>query len=300
MARFYASFDNSTVSSIEAGTTDNFYQRLSMTNGSTIKSALVSARDALSAGMYAQLDTVNKNGLLGTTVPTNGYTISGGNFSGSPTNTVYTNSNAVWQTDPRAVRTTTSTVTNITVANSTAVSPLDPYSFSSTLYTNATTAVQNMLSAISPPSGFSGNGPYARIGLDSFRTLASIWTDHALTFVAWDDYTPGTVQSLTAVPFGTAGAFTVTASWLNYQYSNDENQSGKVRVQMSLGSTTGGNNYSFDSGLITPPLTKEVQWNFAPTADSYLLNVFVIVYDAVIPAHAGTAASVLNQAITVV
>ena len=147
MARFYASFTNTSVPAIEATDGNNFYQRLTMTDGSAIRSALVSTRDALSAAMYAQIETVNKNGLLGVNVPTNGYTISGGNFEGA---NLYTHPQAVWQSDPRNARTSVASVTNITTSNATPVSPPDPFSILNTYYTDAATAVGNALIIPSP------------------------------------------------------------------------------------------------------------------------------------------------------
>jgi hypothetical protein len=237
MARFYASFDNSTVSAIEATSGNNYYQRLAITNGATLKTALVAARDALSAAMYAQLDTVNKNGLLGVVAPADGFTIGGGVLSGS---NIYTNAQAVWQSDPRAVKTSVSTVTDITVANSTAVSPADPYSISSTLYTDATTAVQNVLNAIAAPSGFTGNGPYARLGQNTFRTLASIWTDHALTYIAWDDYSPGAPSTYTPTQPASQSRtlpLTITLPW-DWQFTAD--RAGNAIVYARLDRSDGG------------------------------------------------------------
>jgi hypothetical protein len=63
MARFYASFDNSTKSALES---DKF-ERKTYTNGSTLKTALVNARAALSAGFYAVIESVNRKGRSRTT-----------------------------------------------------------------------------------------------------------------------------------------------------------------------------------------------------------------------------------------
>ena len=244
MARFYATFDNSTNASIEALSGNNYYQRLAITNGTTLRSALVAARDALSAAMYGQLNAANENGSLGVTVPTNdngtSYIISGGTLSGS---NVYTNAQAIWQSDPRAVKTSVSTVTNITVANSSGVSPVNPYSISSTLYTDATTAVQNVLNAITAPSGFTGNGPYARLGQYPWRTLASIWTDFPLTFIAWDDYSPGAASSYTPTQPASQSRtlpLTITLPW-NWQFTAD--RAGNAIVYARLDKTDGGSNF---------------------------------------------------------
>jgi hypothetical protein len=284
MARFYGTFDNSTNSGLEAASGSNYYERKAFTDGTTLQTALVNTRAALSSAVYGQLNAVNRNGDLGIVVPSGAITIGGGSLSFG---NVYTNTGAVWPSDPR-VRPTT----QITVANSVAVSPVDGGSITASLYTDATTALGNAL------AGIAGGGPNGRLGLDAWRTLASIWHDHALTFLAWDDFTPGQVQGLSTAEVGGAGSLAVTIQWTDYEFVNDSNSAGKVLVVASLGSTTGGNNYDFDSGLIAPPGAKQAVWNVAPTADTYELVATVRVYDAVIPAHEGTFATT-SKTITV-
>lgn len=297
MARFYASFTNATVPAIEALDGNNFYQQLNMTNGSTIRAALVSTRDALSAAMYAQMETVNKNGLLGTTVPTDGYTISGGNFEGS---NLYTHPQAVWQSDPRNARTSVASVTNITVSNSTAVSPADPFSVLNTLYTDATTAVNNALNAIAAPVGYTGNGPYARIGLDTFRTLASVWTDHALTYIAWDDYTPGTptIQPPTK-PAAQARSLplVIPVTW-NNEYVAD--RAGNAIIYARLDKTNGGsdfyimaNNVSQSALVLSYDATLPA---YSLPAGEYRLTYRVRFQDATITAHLSDNAEYVSAA----
>jgi hypothetical protein len=284
MARFYGTFDNSTNSGLEAASAGNYYERKAFTDGTTLQTALVNTRAALSSAVYGQLNAVNQNGDLGIVVPSGAITIGGGSLSFG---NVYTNTGAVWPSDPR-VRPTE----QITVANSVAVSPVDGGSITASLYTDATTALGNAL------AGIADGGPNGRLGLDTWRTLASLWHDHALTFLAWDDFTPGQVQGLSTAEVGGAGSLAVTIQWTDYEFVNDSNAAGKVLVVASLGSTTGGNNYSFNSGLIAPPGAKEVVWNAAPTADTYELTATVTVYDAVIPAHEGTFATT-SKTITV-
>ena len=284
MARFYGTFDNSENSGLEEASGSNYYERKAFTDGTTLQEALVNTRAALSSAVYDELNAVNRNGDLGIVVPSGAITIGGGSLSFG---NVYTNTGAVWPSDPR-VRPTT----QITVANSVAVSPVDGGSITASLYTDATTALGNAL------AGIAGGGPNGRLGLDAWRTLASIWHDHALTFLAWDDFTPGQVQGLSTAEVGGAGSLAVTIQWTDYEFVNDSNSAGKVLVVASLGSTTGGNNYSFNSGLIAPPGAKEVVWNAAPTAGTYELVATVRVYDAVIPAHEGTFATT-SKTITV-
>lgn len=277
MARFYGTFDNSTNSGLEAAAGSNYYQRKAFTDGATLKDALVNTRAALSSAVYAQLNAANRNGELGIVVPPDAITRGGGTLLFG---NVYLNTGAIWPADPR-VRPSAI----ITTANSTAVSPVDGGSITDSLYTDATAALGNAL------AGIADGGPNGRLGLNVWRTLASLWHDHDLTFLAWDDFTPGQVQGLSTAEVGGAGSLAVTIQWTDYQFVNDSNASGKVQVVASLGSTTGGNNYSFNSGLIAPPSTKEVVWNETPTADTYELTATVTVFDAVIPAHEGAFAT---------
>jgi hypothetical protein len=270
MARWYASFDNSTVTAIQ----DLLYERVAISNGSTLKSALIATRAALSSAAYAVINAGNRDGSLGIVVPNDVVTRAGGNYAWS---NLYTNTGAVWPSDPR-VRPTAP----IVAAGSIAVSPTDAGTITESLYTDAQTAVENCFTAMT------GGGPRGRIGLDPYRTLASIFHDHALTYLAWDDFTPGAVQTLTVSGLGGAGSYAATASWLNYEFANDENASGAVRVLMGL---SGPETYSFDSDWITPPAGKAVTWNLpgpAPIAGSYTLEANVRVRDAVISTHVGT------------
>lgn len=179
MARFYATFDNSTESGLEG----NRYERKAFTNGAALKQDILDTRAALSAAIYGQMDAANRNGSIGRVIPANAISLDGTNLSFG---NVYTNTAAVWPSDP-SVRPTTA----ITTANSTPVSPTDGGVVSQALYTNATAALGAAL------AGIAGGGPNGRIGLNAWRTLASLWHDHALTYLAWDDFTPGTPQNFT-------------------------------------------------------------------------------------------------------
>ena len=289
MARFYSTFDNTTNSALEAGTTANFYQRVAISTGTTLQSALVSTRSALSTAVLAQLNVANRDGSLGIVVPPDVITRAAGDLSWT---NVYTNTGAVWPADPR-VRPTA----QILSTNSTAVSPSDPGTISDTLYTDAQTALENCLTAMT------GGGPRGRLGLNPWRTLASLWHDHNLTFLAWDDFTPGQVQGLTAVGLGSSGAYGVTIEWTSYEFANDENQNGAVLVQGSMTQTSGGSNYyTFNSGYIQPPSSRSVLWTLptpAPASGTYTIEASVRVRDAVITAHEGTQANFLQTGVVI-
>lgn len=209
MARFYASFDNSTKETLE----NDKYQQKTYTNGSALKTDLINTRAALSSGFYNAIDAVNRDGSAGIVVPSNGFTLNGSTFSFT---NLYTNVEAAWPSNP-AVRPTA----QITTSNSTPVSPTDGGSFTQSLYTDATTALGNAL------AGIAGGGPNGRLGINAWQTLSSLFNDHSLTYFAWDDFTPGTpqnVQNTGNVVTGTAtggnGAVAMTFSWLK-EYEAD-------------------------------------------------------------------------------
>jgi hypothetical protein len=283
MARFYATFDGTTNTDLQ----DLFYQQVAISSGSTLRTALLTTRQALSDAAYAVMDAGNRDGTLGIVVPPDVVTRGGGNYSWT---NLYTNTGAVWPSDPR-VRPTA----QILSTNSTPVSPTDAGTISDTLYTDAQTALENCFTAMT------GGGPRGRIGLDPWRTLASIFHDHALTYLAWDDFTPGTAQNVTVSPdSGFAGSYSATFAWTDYQFANDENPSGAVRVLMGL---QGPESYSFDSGWITPPLGKTVTWNLsspAPVAGTYTLDGNIRIRDAVISDHVGVQANATPITVTIV
>jgi hypothetical protein len=173
------------VSSLEDPSTTNRFEQKLFTNGSTLKTALVAARLALSNAFYGQIEAVNRNGSNGIVLPTNAIGIGGGNLSFT---NLYTNPGAAWTNTPR-VRPTAQILTGSAGTNP--VSPTDGGSVSASLYTDAATALGNAL------AGIADGGPYGRLGLNQWRTLASLWHDGDLSYFAWDDFTPGQVQNIT-------------------------------------------------------------------------------------------------------
>lgn len=295
MARFYASFDNNPVTALEAINASNAYQRVAMSSGSTLQAALLSTRSALSSAAYGVMDPGNRSGALGTVVPRDAVTRGGGLYSWS---NLYTNSGAEWPSDPR-VRPTAP----ILIAGSTAVSPADPGDITESRYTDAQTAVENVLSAMS------GGGPRARIGLDPYRTLASIWHDHDLTFFAWDDFTPGAVNNITASFLEISGGISVEIGWDNYQFPNDSNPNARLEIQAQLDRQPSADQQYFLNyteaglGLLVPPLDplKVPPWNITPmAAGTYQLRVQIAVRDPVITTHFGApVVKIINNFVTV-
>lgn len=288
MARFYSTFDDSSVAALEAINAANAYQRVLMPSGSSLKSALLSARSALSTEAYNVINAGNRDGSLGIVVPSNVVTRISPNYAWS---NLYENPGAVWPADPR-VRPTAPILS--TDPASTAVIPTDEGTIPDSFYTNAQTAVENVL------AGMTGGGPRARIGLNPYRTLASIWHDHAMTFFAWDDFTPGAIIGLNAGHIGGATDLQVEIFWTNYEYPNDQNPNSRLKVYARLDrqEDSGATNYVFEDETIVPPSDPlEVLWNVgsagSPVADgNYSLVVQVQVKDAVITTHLGSIAQI--------
>jgi hypothetical protein len=284
MARFYAEYTNATVSALEVIDSSNSYERktVNTTNAGTARTSMISTRSTLSASMYSSIDTVNENGTLGIVVPADAYTNNGTTFSGA---NLYTNTasgtSAAWQSDPR-VRPNT----QILISNSTVVSPADTFSVPTADYNAARTAVQDYYTAVT------GGSPYARLGLNPWRTLASIWHDHALTYFAWDDFTPGQLQSFNVTLISGVGEPEELRFTGNYQYANDQNPDARIELIASLvGPTT------YNLNTLVVPTSGSFTYDWQPngvssvTAGSYTLNVTARVRDAVIITHFGSQAS---------
>jgi len=289
MARWYASFTNTDVTAVQ----DLLYERVAISNGSTLKDALVSTRQALSDAAYAVMNAGNRDGSLGIVVPTDVVTRAAGNYSWS---NLYTNTGAVWPSDPR-VRPTAQILSTDTV-NVLPVSPTDAGTISDTDYTNAQTALENCFTAMT------GGGPRGRIGQSPWRTLASIFHDHALTYLAWDDFTPGTVQSFTVTGLGGTTNFVAALTWGSWQFPNDANTGNTVDIAVTLTRTDGGGSQTYTENRTltagTYPTALAVNVAF-PTvvAGTYQLNALLTITDAVIGTHVGTAATAVETNVTI-
>lgn len=252
MARFYATFNNSTVSSLQA----QYFERTEMASGTTIQSNMLAARSALSTAAYGQINSVNQDGSLGIVVPTDAVTRSGGNYSWS---NLYTNTAAIWPSNP-ATRPTQ----QITIANSTAVSPTDAGTISDSLYVTAQASVESAMSACA------NGGPRSRLGVNPWRTLASLHHDHAFTYIAWDDYTPGQPGSL-AINVSTT---LIIVSWPvanNYQFPADV----LADVNIAYVGTINGVNYSGNTTAAPGASQAQINYGSAPNGAPWSLEAYV-------------------------
>jgi hypothetical protein len=283
VARFYAHNANTTVSALEVIDASNCYERRTMdANGPTRRTAIINARATLSASFYSSIDVGNRNGTLGIVVPADAYTNNGTNVSGA---NLYTNTAAQWPSDPR-VRPTA----QIVISNSTAVSPTDNFTAPTSEYNAARVAFGDYMAAITNGS------PYARLGLNVWRTLASIWHDHDVQYFAWDDFTPGQLQSFASAVNSGVGEPEELRFTGNYQFANDRNPDARIELIATL---TGPSTYSLNT-LVTPSGSSFV-YDWQPnsgssvTPGSYSLSVTARVRDPVITTHFGTTASAPNS-----
>lgn len=251
MARFYLHFSNSTVSALEVASAGNRYQRLATTGGAALKTALVNARSALSAAVYAQLNTSSKDGNAGRCIPNDGFSRGGGNLTWS---NIYTNALAAWNADLK-VRPTVA----ITVGGSTLFAA-DAGSITETLYTDAVTALENAL---------------ANVGMRTHRTpnnfwvmMASLFHDSGLDYIGWDDHTPGTPQTLSlgvATWSGSPAPVTVPFNWATQYPADDECQAwGMIEVVQNTPGIGGGAT-SYNSGWVNMGSATLGTYNFVTT-----------------------------------
>ena len=282
MARFYSTFDNSTVAGVEAATSGNRRERATMTGGAGLKSTLLAARTALSSAVYAQLDVANRSGVGGNCMPQDGYSRGGGNLTWT---NLYTNSAAIWPSDPK-----TRPTSAIVVAGSSALGSPDSGSVTESLYTDGVTATQGVLSGIAAVRGGSGAGPYSYLGTNPYRTLLSIHHDHDMTYFAWDDFTPGKLAVFSASNGGPQAAsadLLITFTWAT-QYPAD--REGVARINAQLSRNGGGASTSLSNFLTSANVVSYV-WTIPGgtlTAGTYTLDAYVEARDATITTHFGT------------
>ena len=323
MARFYARFDHGVESGLEALTTGNYYQRKVITSATAsslgfadLQTGLITSRSALSNAMYAQIDVGNRDGNQGPIIPPS-------NTAGNVLNIVRSGGNLSWNNiyktttipgvphpaDPR-VRPTASIYTDD--GNLTAVSPTDGGTINDNLYQSASNAVSSVVSSIkdtfgSPPYTTDGS-PYARLGVNPSRTLHSIWHDYSLNYFAWDDFTPGTPQTLTgnvdrlgnwstgstnytnAILLESSDELPITASWTG-EYRAD--LAGTSSLTASLWRQS-GNIEAFNvitGSTATPTVTGTYKWDGIAGLGgnvggySYKLTATMSFADAIIPTH---------------
>lgn len=232
MARFYAHYQNTTVSALEASSGNNYYDRraVNTTNAGTARTSLINARATLSASFYADIATAsNRNGNLGIVIPSDAYTNNGTTVSGA---NIYTETTpapgAVWQSDPRTRPTAQ------ILAAGTESTIVDAWDVPTTEYNACLTALGDYMTAIT------GGSPYTRLGTNPWRTLASIWHDHNLDYFAWDDYTPG---QPTSIAVNVSTTLVIITGLNNYEFKADA----LAEIEVTAVGTINGNSVSLSN-----------------------------------------------------
>ncbi len=194
MARFYAKFDGGSVSALDNvnGAGGYFTQRriaATSASGALLRDGLIASRSAVSADVYDDLDSVNRNGNNGTYFPPDTPTFPTATLVSWSTaysssvdgiKTPTTNTYGVADSLNYSKRVTGSVVsTQPTLVGPT--DPLDPVQLNYDVYTSASSAVRTTILSIVTGSSEVGLGrgsvstPYGRLGQDESRTLYSIW-----------------------------------------------------------------------------------------------------------------------------
>jgi hypothetical protein len=342
MARFYARFDHGFEAGLEAQTTGNFYERrvIASSTASIQNLILKAAREALSDAMYAQIDGANRDATQGPIIPqsntagtVNNIVRSGGNLSWTNIYKTTTIPGVAYPADFRT-RPTGSIFTDD--GNLTAASPADGGTISDNLYVTASDAVYNSITSIKktksgtspvPPPYTEDGSPYTRLGTSPSRTLHSIWHDVDLNFFAWDDFTPGQVQSFTASPRANGGGVfaldfnsgtvynglmvesgdtvTIRFDWLNEYLSDLAGDS-----ILNASATPAGGSAITLSGYNPGQGVIQYDWSLgngttlgsstAPGRELTLNSADVKFKDAVIPAHTGIQADISSTAVATI
>jgi hypothetical protein len=343
MARFYARFDHSLTLSadLEATTAGNFYERRVIGSATSSNAVLKAARLALSDAMYAQMDGVNKDPTQGPIIPqsntagtVNNIVRSGGNLSWTNIYKTTTIPGVAYPADFRT-RPTGSIFTDD--GNLTAASPADGGTITDSLYTDAGDALTNVIGSIKktksgltpvPPPYTEDGSPYVRLGTNPSRTLHSLWHDVDLNLFAWDDFTPGQVQSFTASPRAnnngtisySVGAYNVTDGllveasvdsviirfdWTN-EYSADLAGDSVLNATATPAGSTARTLSSFNPGQGVLQYdwdlgnTSDLSTPVAPGRELTLNSADVRFKDAIIPAHTGIEASISSGVVATV
>jgi len=299
MARFYGKFDSGSggwVTELE----NNFFARSRIgadsASGALLRNGLIASRSVLSADVYEDLDETNKDGSKGIYFPPNLLTAPSDPFTGTaytssvdgikiPTTNTYGSPTVV----NYSLRPTASILsTQTTLVGPT--NPLDTVSVSYTTYVNASAAVTAVLNAIQRGSTVSPTftTPFARLGNFPSRTLHSIWHDPNLQYFAWDDFTPGTPQSVGAAAQQQGNAVTIDISWNPGEFPNDANGTVLITGTITRGFTTEADLY-----VELPASPTTYTWNAGTftTPGTYNLSLILSFGDPIIPESRGGLAT---------
>ena len=162
--KYYASFNQETYTDpANAGYTRVPYGDGISNYTSTDRATLISRRAALSSAMLAQLYAANQRSTNQIVTPLDAMSVSGASLQSS---NVYSSAAGYLRS------------AHPTVANSTPASPADPWSITKSLYDDAVSTMDIVVSRI---------GIYAQLGPNTERTKFSLLHDADLRYFYWDD-----------------------------------------------------------------------------------------------------------------
>jgi len=263
----------------------------------SLRLGLIASRSALSTDIYAELFLENRDGSKGIYFPPD--LISQTAVVGQVTASAYTSSrDGIVIPSDFSIRPTASVFSTDPLVTPTV--PLNRVSASLVTYQSASKALEDTLKSINPvpPFGFPG-GPYSRFGLNSSRTLHSIWHDPDVRYFAWDDFTPGKLQSLAItrtsapLPPPDTGVYQIITFTANYEFFNDSNPDARIEISAS---------YQADQGTYTltqllSPNTPSFSYEWLPAGQVFTsgnpvsVAVTASVRDPIIQTHFGERSS---------
>jgi hypothetical protein len=341
MARWYAKFDGGSVSTLDslsgaAGYFEKLRVGASSASAALLRDGLIASRSAVSNDVYDDLDAANRDGSKGTyfppdisTLPTATLISWSTAYSSSVDGIKFPTTNTYGVSDSLnySLRPTGSVVsTQPTLAGPT--TPRDPVQLNYNVYLSASQAVKTVIDTFQTASTATVLTPYTRQGQNPSRTLHSIWHNPTLDYFAWDDFTPGQVQSFTAEPRANGvGVFTIDFNagsvtnglmaeasvdsvfirfdWLN-QYRADlagdsilnataTPNGGSARTLTGYNPGQGILQYDWDLGN-----TVDLMSDTAPGRELTLNTADVRFEDAIIPTHTGIEATISSGVVATV
>lgn len=271
MARWYAKFDHTQDTTLNADYFDIAKIGTDTAEGTRLRNGLIASRSALSNDVYVAGDGIeveNRDGTLGTIIPADLFT----GPTGTAPNQTYGWSPSLYTASTSAgglagiqipadyrTRPTASILSNFDASQLNRPATADTGTGRNyNLYLSASNAVTNVLNAIITGSN-TLRGPYERLGNYPSRTLFSIWHDASVNYFAWDDFTPGYPPGYTVNYSASQGnpifyyttPFAFRVNWSQgWQYASDELTYGIVSA--SFISSSGVESQAFAETVIAP------------------------------------------------
>lgn len=286
MARFYGRFDQANESVLDSDYFDKRTLGADSASGARLRDGLIASRSALSADAYADIPLTYENGGLGTIIPvdlitTNNSTFLSWSFTYTSSATTPPAPGVIIPPNFRTRPTGSILSTNPNIGGA-----IQGGGVAYSVYTATTNAVSAVLNSFS-----SGQSPLTAInqGNNPARTLFSIWHDDGLNYFGYDNFTPGTPQTLAAnatVTDTSISSSTVTIRFsASREFLNDINPNASASISARLVDVIGDPFVPAKTINITVPVSSLTTVN--STTVAYIWNVGTIIEN-------GTAANGAN------